>query len=51
MVVEIVVYFTACPSLMCFLTGVILKGLTLQKFVFDVCVCMFHVCEVIGFVD
>ena len=26
---------------------VILKGLTLQKFVSDVCVCMFYVCEVI----
>ena len=37
-----------CPSL---LTGVILKGLTLQKFVSDVCVYMFYVCEVIGFVD
>ena len=29
------------------LTGVILKGLTLRKFVSDVCVCMFYVCEVI----
>ena len=33
------------------LTGVILKGLTLRKLVFDVCVCMFYVCEVIGFID
>ena len=33
------------------LTAVILKGLTLQKFVSDVCVCMFYVCGVIGFVD
>ena len=33
------------------LTGVILKGLTLLKFVSDVCVCMFYVCKVIGFVD
>ena len=33
------------------LTGVILKGLTLRKFVSDVCVCVFYVCEVIGFVD
>ena len=33
------------------LTGVILKGLTLRKFVSDICVCMFYVCEVIGFVD
>ena len=42
----------ACPSLMCsFNTWVILKELTLQKFVSDVCVCMFYVCEVIGFVD
>ena len=32
-------------------SGVILKGLTLQKFVSDVCVYMFYVCEVIGFVD
>ena len=32
------------------LTRVILKGLTLRKFVFDVCVCMFYVCEVICFV-
>ena len=36
---------------MCFLTGVILKGLTLRKFVFDVCGCMFYVCEVNRFVD
>ena len=28
-----------------------MKGLTLQKFVSDVCVCMFYVCEVTGFVD
>ena len=42
----------ACPSLMCaLLTGVMLKGLILRKFVSDVCVCMFYVCEVIGFVD
>ena len=40
----------ACPSLMCSLTGVILKGLTLQKFVSDVCVCMF-LTFMIGFVD
>ena len=35
------------------LTGVILKGLTLRKFVSDVCVyyVSFHVCEMIGFVD
>ena len=33
------------------LTGVILKGPTLRKFVSDVCVCMFYVCEVTGFVD
>ena len=33
------------------LTGIILKGLTLRKFVSGVCVCMFYVCEVIGFVD
>ena len=33
------------------LTGVILKGLTLRKFVSDVFGCMFYVCEVIGFVD
>ena len=33
------------------LTGVILKRLTLGKFVSDVCVCMFYVCEVVGFVD
>ena len=41
----------ACPSLMCYLTGVILKGLTLRKCVSDVCVCMFYVCEMIGFED
>ena len=34
-----------------FVTGVILKGLTVRKFVSNVCVCMFHVCKVIGFVD
>ena len=34
-----------------FLTGVILKGLTLWKFVSDVCVRMFYVCKMIGFVD
>ena len=28
-----------------------IKGLTLRKFVSDVCVCMFCVWEVIGFVD
>ena len=28
-----------------------MKGLTLQKFVSDVCVCMFNVCKVLGFVD
>ena len=33
------------------LTGVILKGLTLWKFVSDVCGHMFYVSEVIGFVD
>ena len=38
-------------ALCALLTGVILKGLTLQKFVSDVCACMFYVCEVIGFVD
>ena len=30
-------------SLMCSLTGVILKGLTLQKFESDVCVCFMFV--------
>ena len=30
---------TACPSLVYFFTGVIPKGLILQNFVFDVCVC------------
>ena len=38
-------------ALCALLTGVILKGLTLRECVSDVCVCMFHVCEVIGFVD
>ena len=33
------------------LTGVLLKGLTLQKLVSDVCVCIFYVCLAIGFVD
>ena len=36
----------ACPSLMCSF-----KGLTLWKFVSDVCACMFYVCEMISFVD
>ena len=31
--------------------GVILKGKTLRKCVSDVCVCMFYVCDMIGFVD
>ena len=31
-------------ALCALLTGVILKGLTLRKFVSDVCVCMFCVC-------
>ena len=38
-------------ALRALLTGVILKGLTLRTFVSDVCVCMFCVCDVIGFVD
>ena len=38
-------------ALCALLTGVILKGQTLRKFVSDVCVCMFYVCEVIGFAD
>ena len=38
-------------ALCALLKGVILKGLTLRIFVSDVCVCMFYVCEVIGFVD
>ena len=38
-------------ALCALLTGVILKGLTLRKFVSDVWVFMFYVCEVIGFVD
>ena len=29
------------PALCALLTGVILKGLSLQKYVFDVCACMF----------
>ena len=37
-------------ALCALLTGVILKGLTLRKFM-SVCVCMFYVCKVIGFVD
>ena len=37
-------------TLCALLIGVILKGLTLRKFVSDVCICMFCVCEVIGFV-
>ena len=32
-------------ALCALLTGVILKGLTLQKFVSDVCACMFYVCR------
>ena len=38
-------------ALCALLTRVILKGLTLQIFVSDVCVCMFYFCEVTGFVD
>ena len=38
-------------ALCALLTGVILKGLTLRKVMSDVCVCMFYVCKVIGFVD
>ena len=38
-------------SVLALLTGVILKGLTLWKFVSDICVCMFYVCKVIGSVD
>ena len=38
-------------ALCAFSTRVILKGLTLRKFVSYVCVCMFYVCEVVGFVD
>ena len=38
-------------SVLALLTGVILKGLTLRNFLSDVCVCMFYVCKVIGFVD
>ena len=41
----------ACPSLLCSLTGIILKGLILRKFVSDVGACIFYVCEVTGFVD
>ena len=37
----------ACPRLMCSFN----KGLTRQKVVSDVCACMFHVCEVVDFVD
>ena len=34
------------------LTGVVLKGLTLQKCVFDFCVCIsFYVCVGVGFKD
>ena len=42
-----------CPSLVCFLTVVMLKGLALWKFVFYVCACMFSfIFSVgIGFVD
>ena len=36
-------------ALCALLTGVILKGLTLRKFVFDVCACMFYVCVGIVF--
>ena len=43
---------SACPIALCaLLTLVILKRLTLRKFVSDVCVCMFYVCEMIGLVD
>ena len=37
----------ACPSLMCFLTGVILKGQILRKFCVDVCVC-FVLCKFVS---
>ncbi len=38
-------------ALRALLTGVIMKGLTLRKFVSNVCVCMFYVCLATGFVD
>ena len=39
-------------ALCALLRGLILKGLTVQKFVSDICVsCMFYVSEVIDFVD
>ena len=31
----------ACLSLMCSFNRIIMKGLALRKFMFDVCVCMF----------
>ena len=40
----------AC-ALMCSFNRITLKGLTLRKFVSDVCVCMIYVCKVTGFVD
>ena len=40
----------ACPNVMCSFNRGNIEG-TIQKFVSDVCVCMFYVCEVIGFVD
>ena len=39
-----------CPSLVCFLTVVLLKGLALWKFVFHVCACMFCFIFVLGLV-
>ena len=41
----------ACPGLMCSFNRGNIEGTDFQKFVSDVCVCMFYVCEVTGFVD
>ena len=39
----------ACPSLMCSFNRGNIEGTNYSKFVFDVCLCMFCACEVIGF--
>ena len=41
----------ACPCFLCCFNRVNTDGTNSSKFVSDVCVCVFHVCEVIGFVD
>ena len=41
----------ACPSLMCSFNRGNVEGTNSSSFLSDVCVCIFYVCGVIGFVD